>query len=395
MTVSPDGMWVATFSEDQTIILWSTKDGSAALELTPRAAIQGDTCSIINELGDYWLGRVLVGSLAFSSDSKHLGMYCKDRRSRRTGTLLVYDIPTGTLAATKTIVGPDDHPNQRYFARFSEWSPDGLGGSLALSTEDVHIGIVDTSLWREQADLQMQVLGSTTDRGGWLEVVSTPDVCFSENGARLLSQPYMVVAETEYRPCKIWDVKSSSTQRPALTLSDDIIHARFSPTNSNILVTVSKDGHVRTVDVEHAEVLACFGTLPVDPELSIQTLFFPDGTKVLSYVRSYYTSSRSHPAIVSVWNTTTGGHILSLEAHARDVSVVAISPDGEYIAIASSRPVNPRVWRARVGTCLGVFTEHSVEVTHLMFSRDGETLCSASKDGYVCIRRMREIVSRG
>ncbi|RDX40585.1 WD40 repeat-like protein, partial [Lentinus brumalis] len=209
LTVSPDGMWVATFSEDQTIILWSTKDGSAALELTPRAAIQGDT--------------------PFSPDSKHLGMYCKDRRSRRTGT---------------------------------------AGGSS------------DASSWQHH-------------RPRWL------------------------------------------------------------------------------------------------------TLFFPDGTKVLSYVRSYYTSSRSHPAIVSVWNTTTGGHILSLEAHARDVSVVAISPDGEYIAIASSRPVNLRVWRARVGTCLGVFTEHSVEVTHLMFSRDGETLCSASKDGYVCIRRMREIVSRG
>ncbi|TFK85320.1 WD40 repeat-like protein, partial [Polyporus arcularius HHB13444] len=102
--------------------------------------------------------------------------------------------------------------------------------------------------------------------------------------------------------------------------------------------------------------------------------------------------SPSHPAIVSVWDTTTGGHVLSLEAHARHVSVVAISPDGEYVAIASSRPVTVRVWRARDGTCLGIFTEHSVEVSHIMFSRDGKTLCSASEDGYVCIRQMRDIV---
>ena len=81
-------------------------------------------------------------------------------------------------------------------------------------------------------------------------------------------------------------------------------------------------------------------------------------------------------------NHPVGTTILTYHGHTNFVNAVAWSPDGNYIASASSdRTV--RVWNAFTGKTLLTYGGHSDEVTAVAWSPDGTRIASGSRDGTV------------
>jgi WD40 repeat protein len=70
----------------------------------------------------------------------------------------------------------------------------------------------------------------------------------------------------------------------------------------------------------------------------------------------------------------------TITAHGRVINAVAVAPDGELFATASSDKT-VRFWRTKDGVAVGVLDGHADKVQSLAFSPDGKTLVSGSQDG--------------
>ena len=80
-----------------------------------------------------------------------------------------------------------------------------------------------------------------------------------------------------------------------------------------------------------------------------------------------------------MWNPLTGECLNTLEGHGSRVWSVTFSPDGRFLASASSdRTV--KVWDVNTGECLRTLTGHSNLAWSVAFSADGKVVASGSQD---------------
>jgi periodic tryptophan protein 2 len=84
-----------------------------------------------------------------------------------------------------------------------------------------------------------------------------------------------------------------------------------------------------------------------------------------------------------VWEWRSETYVLKQQGHYYDVSAVAFSPDGTYLATGADDN-KVKVWNAHAGTCFVTFTDHTQPVTAVQFLPPaGQALVSASMDGTV------------
>jgi WD40 repeat protein/serine/threonine protein kinase len=107
--------------------------------------------------------------------------------------------------------------------------------------------------------------------------------------------------------------------------------------------------------------------------------FSPDGQRLAS--------AGEDPAVLVVWDASTGQELLTLRGHRVAITGVAFSPDGQRLASASKGLFNfvgeIKVWDLATGRDLLRLHGHTRDVTGVAFSPDGSRLASASRDGTV------------
>ncbi|KAJ1966268.1 U3 snoRNP protein [Dipsacomyces acuminosporus] len=83
-----------------------------------------------------------------------------------------------------------------------------------------------------------------------------------------------------------------------------------------------------------------------------------------------------------VWEWQSETYVLKQQGHFYDMSCVAYSGDGQYVATGGD-DAKLKVWNALTGYCFITFTEHTSAVTAVHFTKGSQVVLSASLDGTV------------
>jgi eukaryotic-like serine/threonine-protein kinase len=208
---------------------------------------------------------------------------------------------------------------------------------------------------------------------------------------------------------RLWD---AATLAPLATLDghlDEVHCLAFCPTDPSLLAAGGHEPLVRVWDLATGEI-----TRTLDVGGGVDGLVWrPDGKALVMAGRSDQGEPRScfwrvdenriewHPwttRSVAVspkgcvcWGSDSAmvrlgaaadSRPLMLSGHVGQISAVAFSPEGDWIASGGDDRVI-RIWDASANLCTQIFAGHSGRVQSLAFSPNGSTLASASFDGTI------------
>ncbi|KAF7966895.1 hypothetical protein HWV62_36625 [Athelia sp. TMB] len=316
---SPDGRWIASGSADKSVCVWNAETG--ALIAGP---FLGHTYS--------------VNSVAFSPDGKRIASGSDDQSIR------IWNPQTVSL-----IAGPfKGHTSAVNAVAFS---PDGR--RIASGSGDQTVRVCD-------AETGALVAGPFEGHTGIVY-----SVAFSPDGKRIASG-------SADKSVRVWDADTGVlSAAPFEGHTGEINSVAFSSDGQRI-ASGSDDCSPRVWHAESGALVA--GPFPGHTGLVRSVAFSPDGQRIASgswdkSVRIWRAESRVLSATPSAENT---GSILS----------AVISPDGRRIAAASGGSV--RVWDVESGALTaGPFEGHTGDVCSVAFSPDGQCIASGSEDGSV------------
>ena len=425
---SPDGMRIASGSDDDTVRLWEVHTGELLHTLNGHANMvnsvafspdggliaSGDWQGIIR-LWDAHSGenRLLfdghtkgVNSVVFSPDGLVLASGSDD------ATVRLWEARSGKLL--NILEGHWDSVNSVAF------SPDGsklASGASASSGEGLP---QDLRTWDVRTGEHLQTFGSRVDcwifdcaltpenyDGHWSDVHT---VDFSPDGNMLASGGDFTI--------RLWNAHTGEHLNTLEGHTDFVESVVFSP-NGFTLVSAGREGirfwRTRTVQglrtiPEHAPPVLSVAFSPggdsfvsggIDWSLRLwdvrtreirqrfegyaaSVAFSPDGRMLASGAlfpdfRRYFTQQADGYAPVRLWDADTGKFLRELKAHKGTVFSVAFSLDGSMLA-SGSRDKTICLWDTRIGDNLFTFQGHTDEIYSVAFSPDGRTLASGSLD---------------
>jgi WD40 repeat protein len=348
---SPDNKTMASCGEDQTIRIWNFQDAHVI------QALKGHTSTVL--------------SLAFSPDGKFIASASFDK------TVRLWEIRTGELV--RTYEGHQRHVTSVAF------SPNGM--NIASASEDHTL-----RLWNVQKRDVVRVFH------GHSSTVTSVD--FSPDGEIIASSSYD-------HSVRLWNIQNGHPVNIFKGHNDSVYDVIFMA-NPRYLASASVDQSVCFWDTEQAEPIHVFeryrnhietATFSPDGEAiantnkdnSICLWRLVDGDpKLLIGHENRVTSicyspdskrlvSGSDDQTVHVWDIQecTPEHVLY--GHSDGVTSVDFSSDNNFLASAS-QDQTVRIWDASKGNCFNVLKGHSKTVNSVRFSPNGSVLASASHD---------------
>ena len=320
---SPDGMRLASASDDGTVHLWDAATGT-----------------VIRQLGGH---SGSVSSVAFSPDGMRLASASSDR------TVRLWD------AATGTVIRQFGHTGS---VRSVAFSPDGM--RLASASNYAFVsggrGFNTVSLWDTATGTVIREFGHT-DR--------VYSVAFSPDGMRLASASNYIGQFVSDHTVHLWDVTTGTEIHRFVGHTSYVNSVAFSPDGMR-LASASYDGTVRLWDAATGTEIRQFVG---HTDYVNSVAFSPDGMRL---------ASASYDGTVRLWDVASGNEIGQF-GHTDRVRSVAFSPDGMRLASASVDHT-VRLWDAATGTEIRRFVGHTGSVSSVAFSPDGMHLASGSSD---------------
>jgi WD40 repeat protein len=371
---SPDGKLLATASYDATAKVW---DATSAKELRTLAGHTGRVCCV-----------------TFSPDGKLLATASDD------ATAKVWDASTGK--ELQTLVGHSSKVNCVAF------SPDGK--LLATASGDKTAKIWDTNSGRNRLTLPTSIHRrgvEVLNRG--LNLVGEPElpdpghkdevcaVTFSPDGKVLATASFDKTAKTwnaftgfelltfRGHSAKIWDIGFSPDGARLATASSDRTVKKWDSGSGKELRTMSGPGSFLGLDFgprgNRVAAASADRTTRVWNSKSGQELFtLLDTAPVMDVIFSRdgkRLATANLGGTAKIWEaTSSGGELLTFDAHTDYVSDIAFSADGKRMATAGLDKW-VRIWDADSGAELAAISG-SDGFLGVAFSPDGQYLATAS-----------------
>ena len=142
----------------------------------------------------------------------------------------------------------------------------------------------------------------------------------------------------------------------------DIIHSvNFFPTNSQLLISASRDGTVKQWDVDGHQVGSAYEGNYV--------VFSPDGT--------YFVSWDYGGNTVTVWDSDSGKVVAILQSYSGDLHHCCLFPDGKYVVSSAGNTIYTQGITNPNPCLVETFIGHTGNITSLAFS---SSLISSSED---------------
>jgi WD40 repeat protein len=316
---SPDGRWLASASEDQTIKLWDVATGQVVRSL--------------------WGHTGAVHGVAFSPADGQLASAGADR------TVKLWSVATGQLI--RTLSG---HSEEVCAVAFS---PDGQ--RLASASLDSTLKIWEAGTGRKLQSFRQDPIG----------IVYWRCIAFSPDSRRLASGG----ESGGTGRVMLWDVATGEAALTFLRPQEDFRSLVFSP-DGRRLAMASSDTTIKLLDPENGKVTL---TLQGHKNAVLGVAFSRDGGRLASAGRDQ---------TVRMWDTETGRELLTLRGHTNEVSGVAFSPDGRRLASASADQTL-KIWDTIAGQQPVTFRGHWKWVMSVALSRDGRRAASGELSGVV------------
>jgi len=367
---SPNGLQVATASEDQRVKVWNVGSGQEELTL---AGHKGPVLGVAFTADDQQLATVStdgtarlwnigpsqelitlfdpvenISDLTFAPDERYVTTLGDQ------GTLKRWDLLTGQVVVTYTVNLPNQVGNDGFSAD---------GRRLA-------IGEVDEapSVWNLETATPFGI-------GQRLLTLAVPlkqvyhAVALDATGAKLATA-------TAERPItlKIWDATTGKLLW-ALPGHKDVIHAITFSRDGRYVASASADRSAKVWDVLTGRAVL---TLTGHLDELWDVAFSPDGKRL---------ATASYDGTAKLWNLSalpnvnagSAQPLLTITGHTARVASVGFSPNGEWL-VTTSGDKTTKLWDAASGENLLTLTGHTAEVRTAVFSRNGLRLATLGSD---------------
>jgi WD40 repeat protein/energy-coupling factor transporter ATP-binding protein EcfA2 len=309
---SPNNQLLASASLDKTVRIWNITDGKLLHEMTGHAES--------------------VNRISFSSDGCLIASASDDK------TVKLWQVENGSLL--DTFAAGDQNINTVSF------SSDGQ--TIASGSTDGNI-----RLWRIDGT-PLHTFQGHTDRVFGL--------AFSPDGNTLVSGAFD-------KTVRLWKIDRTIFYGHG----DQVFSVDFSPV-SQLIASGGWDKTVRLWRTDGTPV----GVLQDHSDRVFNVCFSPDGSLL---------ASASDDTTVKFWDVANGVEVLSLQGHTNRVYGVSFSPDGRLIA-TSSHDKTVRLWRVSDGKLLKTFEGHTDWVYGVSFSPTGKFIVSGSHDSTIRLWRL-------